>query len=49
MPLKTGKGPDAVSDNIRKLRKEGYPHNQAIAIAMSKAGKKRKPKKGKKK
>lgn len=49
MPLKKGKGPEAVSDNIRKMRSEGIPHNQAIAIAMEKAGKKRKPRKRKKK
>ena len=50
MPLKKGKGPEAVSDNIRMMRSEGVPHNQAIAIAMQKAGKKkRKPKKRKKK
>lgn len=29
-----------VSDNISKLRKEGYPQDQAVAIAMSKKNKK---------
>ena len=51
MPLKKGKGQQFVSSNIRKLRKEGYPIKQAIAIALDMAGKKKKskPKKRKKK
>ena len=51
MPLKKGKGQQAVSSNIRKLRKEGYPIKQAIAIALNRAGKKKKsgPKKRKRK
>jgi len=43
MPLKKGSGKKAVSSNIRILRGEGYKPKQAIAIAMSKAGKSRKP------
>lgn len=39
MPLKSGKSEKAVSANIRTLMHEGRPQKQAIAIAMSKAGK----------
>jgi uncharacterized protein YdaT len=42
MPLKKGSGKKAVSSNIRILRGEGYKPKQAVAIAMSKAGKSRK-------
>lgn len=42
MPLKKGSSKKAVSSNISKLQHEGYGKKQSIAIAMSKAGKKRK-------
>jgi len=44
MPLKSGYGEKTISDNIKKLRKEGYSQEQATAIALEEA-RKRKPKK----
>ncbi|QOR55468.1 MAG: hypothetical protein ULS35scaffold63_25 [Phage 33_17] len=47
MPLKSGKSKKVISSNISKLRHEGRPEKQSIAIAMSKAEKSKKSKKKK--
>lgn len=45
MPLKSGSSQKVISGNIQREVAYGRPKAQAIAIALQKAGKSRKPKK----
>lgn len=49
MPLLKGSSNSVVSQNISELRKSGRPEKQAVAIALSEAGRSNKGKKNGKK
>ena len=48
MPIKKGKSQKTITGNIRMLMNEGKSRSQAIAIALSTAGRKKNAKKRKK-
>ena len=48
MPIKKGKSQKTITSNIRMLMNEGKSRSQAIAIALSSAGRKKTAKKRKK-